>query len=129
MAACSGANGTGGRIGSSVYGRTWAKAREDAFTAEVAASPLAKRPYDLRHACISTWLNAGVEAPRVAEWAGHSVHAVTAVASPRARSPCRSPSSAQGCAGEGDRVGIVRTGASPETVLRQLRDALGDSTT
>jgi len=22
---------------------------------------------------VSTWLNAGIEAPRVAEWAGHSV--------------------------------------------------------
>ncbi len=69
----------GGQIGSSVYGRAWAKAREDAFTEEVAASPLAKRPYDLRHACISTWLNAGVEAPRVAEWAGHSVHVMLRV--------------------------------------------------
>ncbi|MFB4285033.1 hypothetical protein ACBJ59_57890 [Nonomuraea sp. MTCD27] len=37
------------------------------------ASPLAARPYDLRHACVSTWLNAGVPAPQVAEWAGHSV--------------------------------------------------------
>lgn len=63
----------GGRIGSTVYGRVWAKAREAAFTPEVAAGPLAKRPYDLRHAAVSTWLNAGVEATRVAEWAGHSV--------------------------------------------------------
>ena len=30
-------------------------------------------PYDLRHAAVSTWLNAGVPAPQVAEWAGHSV--------------------------------------------------------
>jgi hypothetical protein len=37
------------------------------------ASLLAKRPYDLRHAALSTRLNAGVEAARVAEWAGHSV--------------------------------------------------------
>jgi len=58
---------------SSVYGRVWAKAREAAFTPAVAASPLAKRPYDLRHAAVSTWLNAGVEATRVAEWAGPSV--------------------------------------------------------
>jgi integrase len=63
----------GGRLPSSVYGRVWAKAREAAFTPEVVASPLAKRPYDLRHAAVSTWLNAGVEATRVAEWAGHSV--------------------------------------------------------
>jgi integrase len=63
----------GGRIGSSVYGRAWAKARKDTFTSEVVDSPLAKRPYDLRHACVSTWLAAGVEPTRVAEWAGHSV--------------------------------------------------------
>ena len=31
------------------------------------------RPYDLRHAAFSTWLNAGVPAAQVAEWAGHSV--------------------------------------------------------
>lgn len=34
---------------------------------------MAKRPYDLRHAAVSTWLNAGVSAPQVAVWAGHSV--------------------------------------------------------
>ncbi|RCW46846.1 phage integrase family protein [Halopolyspora algeriensis] len=69
----------GGRLGSSVYGRAWANARADAFTDEVAASPLAKRPYDLRHAAVSTWLNAGVEPTRVAEWAGHSVHVLLRV--------------------------------------------------
>ena len=30
-------------------------------------------PYALRHAAVSTWLNAGVAPPQVAEWAGHSV--------------------------------------------------------
>jgi integrase len=30
-------------------------------------------PYDLRHAAVSTWLNGGVPAVTVAEWAGHSV--------------------------------------------------------
>lgn len=30
-------------------------------------------PYALRHAAVSTWLNAGVPAPQVAAWAGHSV--------------------------------------------------------
>jgi hypothetical protein len=34
---------------------------------------LAARPYDLRHAAVSLWLNAGVPAPRVARRAGHSV--------------------------------------------------------
>ncbi|MER5622806.1 hypothetical protein ABT061_17380 [Streptosporangium sp. NPDC002544] len=37
------------------------------------------RPYDLRHACVSTWLNAGVPAPQVAEWAGHSVNVLLRV--------------------------------------------------
>jgi hypothetical protein len=29
--------------------------------------------YDLRHAAVSTWLNAGVPPAQVAEWAGHTV--------------------------------------------------------
>jgi hypothetical protein len=44
-----------------------------AFTPEQAASPLARRPYDLRHAAISPWLNAGVPATEVARRAGHGV--------------------------------------------------------
>ena len=36
-------------------------------------TPLARRPYDLRHTCVSTWLNAGVSETLVAQWAGHSV--------------------------------------------------------
>ncbi|MFH9737271.1 hypothetical protein ACH4MA_06215 [Streptomyces roseolus] len=39
----------------------------------VVASPLARRPYDLRHSALSTWLNAGVDATEVAERAGNSV--------------------------------------------------------
>ena len=37
------------------------------------SSPFALRPYDLRHAAVSTWLDAGVGRTQVAEWAGHSV--------------------------------------------------------
>lgn len=48
-------------------------ARAEAFTPEVYASPLARRPYDLRYAAVSTWLNGGVPATQVAEWAGQSV--------------------------------------------------------
>lgn len=55
------------------YMRAWRAARAVAFTKEVQASPLARTPYDLRHACVSTWLNGGVPATQVAEWAGHSV--------------------------------------------------------
>lgn len=53
--------------------RAWQRARADVFTEEVAASPLAKTPYDLRHAAVSTWLNGGVPPTTVAAWAGHSV--------------------------------------------------------
>ncbi len=56
----------------SVY-RAWHRARATALTEKQFASMLARRPYDLRHACLSTWLNAGVPAAQVAEWAGHTV--------------------------------------------------------
>ena len=53
--------------------RAWQRARVEVFTADVAATPLARTPYDLRHAAVSTWLNGGVPPTTVAEWAGHSV--------------------------------------------------------
>ena len=49
------------------------EARSRALTKQETASPLARTPYALRHAAVSTWLNAGVSPPQVAEWAGHSV--------------------------------------------------------
>jgi integrase len=55
------------------YHRVWRKARESALSATEFNSPLARRPYDLRHAAVSTWLNADVPTTQVAEWAGHSV--------------------------------------------------------
>ncbi len=64
---------TGGAPQESTYSRTWRRAREKAFTPEQAASPLARRPYDLRHAAVSLWLNAGVPPTEVARRAGHSV--------------------------------------------------------
>jgi hypothetical protein len=54
----------GGDLSESVYGRAWRGARLLAFTPAVAASPLAGRPYDLRHACLSTWLNGEWSPPR-----------------------------------------------------------------
>jgi integrase len=57
---------------STVY-RVWDLARAKALTPQQYTSPLAGRPYDLRHACVSTWLSAGVDATQVAKWAGHSV--------------------------------------------------------
>ncbi len=54
------------------YRRAWTKARH-ILTPEEQKSPLARRPYDLRHACLSTWLNGGVQPTQVAAWAGHGV--------------------------------------------------------
>jgi integrase len=66
-------------VGSGSIYRAWHKARAAALTEREAQSMLARRPYDLRHACLSTWLNAGVPPARVAEWAGHSVEVLLRV--------------------------------------------------
>jgi integrase len=63
------------------YRRSWdrAWARNAVFSVQDYQSPLAHRPYDLRHARLSTWLNSGVAAAQVAEWAGHSVEVLLRV--------------------------------------------------
>lgn len=61
------------------YMRVWRAARRAAFSEEAQESPLAQIPYALRHACVSTWLNGGVPATQVAEWAGHSVEVLLKV--------------------------------------------------
>ncbi|GAA4215595.1 tyrosine-type recombinase/integrase [Microbispora amethystogenes] len=63
----------GGIMTDRAYLKVFHDAREKAFSAAEAVSPLMAVPYALRHAAVSTWLNAGVPAPQVAEWAGHSV--------------------------------------------------------
>ena len=63
----------GGELPTNTRRRAWIKARQTALTKAEQASPLARRPYHLRHACLSTWLNGGVYPTQVAEWAGHSV--------------------------------------------------------
>ena len=63
----------GGIFNDRAYLKVFHEARAAAFTGQEAASLLAGRPCDLQHAAVSTWLNAGVPAPQVAEWAGHSV--------------------------------------------------------
>jgi integrase len=69
----------GGPLSESLYGRIWAAAQASGLTTAEAASPLARRPYDLRHAAVSTWLNGGVPATQVAGWAGHSVNVLLRV--------------------------------------------------
>ncbi|MFI9836325.1 tyrosine-type recombinase/integrase [Nonomuraea sp. NPDC051941] len=65
--------GTGGTYSSSAHSYVWQEARKLALTPAQFASSLAARPYDLRHAAVSLWLNAGVPAVEVAKRAGHSV--------------------------------------------------------
>jgi hypothetical protein len=52
------------------YGR---KAREKVLTKEEAASLLARRPYDLRHAGVSFWLRSDVDPMECARRAGHTI--------------------------------------------------------
>lgn len=66
-------------VPNNAYTKVWRTARQAALTVAQQRSPLAKVPYHLRHAAVSTWLNAGVAAPQVAEWAGHSVHVLMKV--------------------------------------------------
>lgn len=69
----------GGLLSESLYGRVWQQAREKALTAAQVPSPLAGRPYDLRHSGVTLALNAGVPAPEVARRAGHSVEVLLRV--------------------------------------------------
>ena len=63
----------GGIIQDSAYTADWADARKKALTPAQHRSPLGRRPYDLRHAAVSLWLNSGVPATEVARRAGHGV--------------------------------------------------------
>ncbi len=52
--------------------RAWHAARQAALGPELAATALARRPYDLRHAALSLWLNASGAPAEVAARAGTS---------------------------------------------------------
>jgi hypothetical protein len=62
----------GGMLSESVYGRAWHAARRAALGPDLAAAALARRPYNLRHAALSLWLNARGEPAEVAARAGTS---------------------------------------------------------
>ncbi|MCK9930188.1 hypothetical protein MXD62_23975 [Frankia sp. Mgl5] len=64
---------TGGPVTNDRHRKVRAKARKRALSSAEFISPLAHRPYDLRHAAVSEWLNAGVAPTQIAQWAGHSV--------------------------------------------------------
>jgi integrase len=69
----------GNVVASTAISDVWAEARTLALTPEQVASPLAGRPYDLRHAAVSLWLNAGVSPQDVAQRAGHSIEVLLRV--------------------------------------------------
>ncbi|MFJ7997574.1 tyrosine-type recombinase/integrase [Streptomyces sp. NPDC096310] len=62
----------GGMLAGSVFRRVWGKAREEVLSKREQETPMGKRVYDLRHTCLTTWLNRGTPPARVAEWAGNS---------------------------------------------------------
>ncbi|WP_405722004.1 site-specific integrase [Streptomyces sp. NBC_01537] len=63
-----------GRIISyTTYHRVWHETRDLALPPALTSTPLAKRPYDLRHSALSTWLCAGADPAEVAQRAGNSV--------------------------------------------------------
>jgi integrase len=63
----------------STWWQVWQKVRAASLIPEQLASPLMKRPYDLRHSGVTWRLNSGVPATEVAAWAGHSVEVLTRV--------------------------------------------------
>ena len=63
----------GGILQDSGYNEVWDQARREALTSAQYRSPLGRRPYDLRHAAVSLWLNSGVPATEVACRAGYGV--------------------------------------------------------
>jgi hypothetical protein len=62
----------GGILSESVYSRAWHTARHTALGPALAATPLARRPYDLRHAALTLWLNATTQPTEIAARAGNS---------------------------------------------------------
>lgn len=63
----------GGILSESTYGRAWHTARAAALGRRLAATPLARRPCDLRHAALSLWVAAGVAPEEAAARAGNSI--------------------------------------------------------
>jgi hypothetical protein len=68
---------SGAKIQPSTYWQVWQKVRALALSPQQRATPLMRRPYDLRHSGVTWRLNSGIPAPEVAKWAGHSVEVLT----------------------------------------------------
>lgn len=70
---------SGNLVQPSTYWRLWQKVRALALTPAQRATPLLRRPYDLRHSGVTWRLNSRVPATEVAAWAGHSVEVLMRV--------------------------------------------------
>jgi integrase len=57
----------------STWWQVWQKVRALSLPPDQLATPLLRRPYDLRHSGVTWRLNSGVPPTEVAAWAGHSV--------------------------------------------------------
>jgi hypothetical protein len=68
-----------GILHESSYGRTWHAARAAALGPDLAATPAARRPDDLRHAALSLWLASGAPPAEIAARAGHSTRVLLSV--------------------------------------------------
>jgi integrase len=69
----------GGPVPNASYTDIWRLARLYGLAPIQVASQLARRPYDLRHAAVSSWIAAGVPLPEVARRAGQTVQILTSV--------------------------------------------------
>lgn len=69
----------GRQLVTGAYSRAWKRARVQVLDHEQQASSSASTPYDLRRACVSTWLEEGVSPAQAAEWAGHGLEVLMGV--------------------------------------------------
>jgi len=69
----------GNPIQPSTWWQVWQKVRRLSLPPDQLATPLMRRPYDLRHSGVTWRLNSGVPATEVAAWAGHSVEVLMRV--------------------------------------------------
>jgi integrase len=75
---------SGNPLRPSTWWQVWQKVRAVSLIPQQLASPLMKRPYDLRHSGITWRLDSGVPDAQVATWAGHSVEMLRRVYAGRA---------------------------------------------
>ena len=99
--------------------RVWGAARRTALTPQQADSMLARRPYDLRHACLSTWLNAGV--PPAGSPSGQGTASTSCCGSTPTASTGTTRSPWHGSSGPQSRLAGMNSGPPRARADRRLR--------